>query len=132
MLTERNRRSRFSDKIVELATGRFSQHDYERWGRVWWERLGAAAAKPGERRADIDPLLVGRPSDLAREASEAVPPPLPAEVEFVSGRDFRLVHFGGYRMVVVPTPREFDVHLAARIARERYGSQLSLAYTEGE
>jgi hypothetical protein len=42
------------------------------------------------------------------------------------------VHFGGYRMVVVPTPREFDVHLAARIARERYGSQLSLAYTEGE
>jgi hypothetical protein len=132
VLTQRNRRSRFSDKIVELATGRFSQHDYERWGRVWWERLGAAAAKPGERRADIGPLLVGRPSDLAREASEAVPPPLPPEVEFVSGRDFRLVHFGGYRMVVVPTPREFDVHLAARIARERYGSQLSLAYTEGE
>jgi hypothetical protein len=132
VLTQRNRRSRFSDKIVELATGRFSQHDYERWGRVWWDRLGEAAAKPGERRADIDPLLIGRPSDLAREASDASTPPPPPEVDFVASRDFRLVHFGGYRMVVLPTPPEFDVHLAARIARERYGSQLSLAFTEGE
>jgi hypothetical protein len=132
VLTQRSRRSRFSDKIVELATGRFSQHDYERWGRVWWERLGAAAAKPGERKADIEPLLVGRPSDLASEAAEASTPPPPPEVEFVASRDFRLVHFGGYRMVVVSTPPEFDVHLAARIARERYGSQLSLAFAEGE
>jgi len=132
VLTQRIRRSRFSDKIVELATGRFSQHDYERWGRIWWERLGAAAAKHGERRADLDPLLVGRPSDLAREAADASTPPPPPEVDFVASRDFRLVHFGGYRMVVVPTPPEFDTHLAARIARERYGSQLSLAFTEGE
>ena len=132
VLTQRSRRSRFSDKIVELANGRFSQHDYERWGRVWWERLGAAAAKPGERKADIDPLLVGRPSDLASEAAEAPTPPPPPEVEFVASRDFRLVHFGGYSMAVVPTPPEFDMHLAARIARERYGSQLSLAFTEGE
>ena len=132
VLTQRSRRSRFSDKIVELANGRFSQHDYERWGRVWWERLGAAAAKPGERKADIDPLLVGRPSDLASEAAEAPTPPPPPEVEFVGSRDFRLVHFGGYCMAIVPTPPEFDMHLAARIARERYGSQLSLAFTEGE
>jgi hypothetical protein len=132
VLTQRSRRSRFSDKIVELANGRFSQHDYERWGRIWWERLGAAAEKPGERRADIDPLLIGRPSDLASEAAEASMPPPPPEVEFVASRDFRLVHFGGYCMAVVPTPPEFDMHLAARIARERYGSQLSLAFTEGE
>ncbi|HXV37001.1 MAG TPA: hypothetical protein VEC18_07620, partial [Myxococcota bacterium] len=132
VLTQRNRRSRFSDKIVELATGRFSQHDYERWGRIWWERLGAAAAKPGERRADIEPLIVGRPSDLAREAADAATPPPPPEVEFVAGRDFRLVHFGGYQMVVVPTPPDLDMHLAARIARERYGSQLSIAGYEGD
>jgi hypothetical protein len=132
VLTQRNRRSRFSDKIVELSTGRFSQHDYERWGRVWWERLGAAAEKPGERKADIGPLLVGRPSDLAKEAADAEIPPPPPELEFVASRDFRLVHFGGYRMIVVPTPSEFDVHLAARIARERYGAQLSLAFSEGE
>jgi hypothetical protein len=132
VLAERTRRSRFSDKIVELSTGRFSQHDYERWGRVWWQRLGAIAAQSGDRRADIEPLLAGRPSDLAREAADVPTPPPPVEVEFVSSRDFRLVHFGGYRMVVVPTPPELDVHLAARVARERYDAPLSLGFTEGE
>jgi hypothetical protein len=132
VLSERTRRSRFSDKVVELATGRFTQHDYERWGRVWWDRLANAAAKPGERRADLEPLLVGRASDLAVEAAEAEKPPAPREVEFVANRDFRVVHFGGFRMVVVPTPLEFDVHLAGRVARERYDAQLSLTFSEGE
>jgi hypothetical protein len=132
VLGERMRRSRFSDKVVELASGRFSEHDYERWGRIWWERLAAAAAKPGERRADLEPLLVGRPSDLAREAADLPAPPPPLEVEFVAGRDFRVVHFGGFQMVVVPVPTEFNVHLAGRVARERYGAQLSLSFHEGE
>ena len=132
VLVQRSRRSRFSDKIVELATGRFSQHDYERWDRVWWQRLGEFAQQSGDRRADIEPLLVGRPSDLAREAADVAVPPPPPEVEFISGRDFRLVHFGGYRMVVVPTPASFDLHLATRVARERYQAELSLGFTEGE
>jgi hypothetical protein len=132
VLVQRSRRSRFSDKIVELATGRFSQHDYERWGRVWWQRLGELAEQSGERRADIEPLLIGRPSDLAREVAEVPTPPPPPEVEFIASRDFRLVHFGGYRMVVVPTPAQFDLHLANRVARERYEAELSLGFTEGE
>jgi hypothetical protein len=132
VLSERTRRSRFSDKVVDLATGRFSQHDYERWGRIWWERLARIAAKPGERRADLEPLLVGRASDLATEAADATTPPPPSEVEWIASRDFRVVHFGGFRMVVVPSPSEFDVHLAGRVARERYDAQLSLTFNEGE
>jgi hypothetical protein len=131
VLASCTRRSRFSDKLVDLLTGRFSRHDWERWGRLWWWRLGQLAARPGERRADLDALIAGRPSDLSREASRAAPPPLPAEVEWVAGRDFRLVHFGGYVLVRVPTPAELDLHLAARIARERYGAALSVAWTEG-
>jgi hypothetical protein len=126
------RRSRFSDKLVDLATGRFTQHDFERWGRLWWWRLGEIAGRTGDRRADLEPLLVGRPSDLAREASHAAAPPLPPEVEFVAGRDFRLVHFGGYTLVVVPVEAGLDCALAARIARERYGAPLSLALREGD
>jgi hypothetical protein len=87
---------------------------------------------PGERRSEIDPLLAGRPSDLARHAADVPLPPLPPELDYVSGRDFRLVHFGGYTMVVTPVPPELDCHLTARIARERYEAQLSLAYREGE
>jgi hypothetical protein len=128
----RTRRSRFSDKLVELATGRFSQHDFERWGRLWWHRLGEIANSSGERRADIDPLLAGRPSDLAKAAAEVPAPPVAPEVAFVSERDFRLVHFHGFTLVVVPTPGEFDLHLVARIARERYDAQVSVAAAEGK
>ena len=128
VLAQRTRRSRFSDKLVELVTGRFSEHDYERWGRLWWHRAGELAEKHGERRSEIDSLLIGRPSDLAREAAKFPTPELPPELAYVSGRDFRLVHFGGFSMVVTPVPADLDLHLTARIARERYEAHLSLAY----
>jgi hypothetical protein len=131
VIAERTRRSRFSDKLVELATGRFTLHDYERWGRLWWHRLGEIAKRPGERRAELDPLLAGRPSDLAKAAARFEPPPPPIEVAFVSERDFRLVHFGGFVMVVLDVPPGLDPHLTARVARERYAAQLSLTRVEG-
>jgi hypothetical protein len=127
VIAGRTRRSRFSDKLVELITGRFSQHDYERWGRWWWRRAYDIAARRGDRRLDVEPLLAGRPSDLAREVARSSEPPLPPELSYVSGRDFRLVHFGGLVMVVLDVAPELDLHLSARIARERYQAHLSLA-----
>jgi hypothetical protein len=127
-----SRRSRFSDKLVDAVTGRFTEHDFSRWGRLWWSRLGEAAQQIGDRRADLDPLLVGRPSDLARSAAKAPAPPLPAEFEHVSSRDFRVVHFGGYTMAVALIPAELDLHLTSRILRDRYEAQLSLTWTEGQ
>ena len=124
------RRSRFSDKLVDLAASRFTHHDYERWGRLWWWRLGEIAGRAGEHRAELEPLLAGRPSDLARAAAKAERPPLPVEAEFAAGRDFRIVHFGGYTLAVVPVPAGLDLYLTARIVRERYGARLSLAHPE--
>jgi len=132
VLATATRRSRFSDKLVDLATGRFTTHDYERWGRLWWHRLGEIAGRPGDCRAAVEPLLAGRPSDLAREAARVEQPPPPDELAYVSGRDFRLVHFSGYLLVVVPVVGDLDPHLTARVARERYGASLSLARREGE
>ena len=126
-----SRRSRFSDKLVDLATGRFTQHDFERWGRLWLTRLSRIADTPGERRSDIDALLAGRPSDLAKESALVETPPIPQEVEFVSTRDFRLVHFSGHSLVVLEVPPELDIYLASRIARERYDASLSLAIVMG-
>ena len=131
MINTFTRRSRFSDKLVDLAVGRFTEHDYERWGRVWWWRLGEIAKKSGPCKADLELLLAGRPSDLAKEAEKVEVPPPPAEVEFVSARDFRLVHFAGHSVVIVEVPDELDLNLAARIARERYHADLSLAVREG-
>jgi hypothetical protein len=126
-----SRRSRFTDKVVDLAGGRFSEHDYERWGRLWWWRLGQLIEKTGECKADVESLLSGRPSDLARESAAADIPPVPPELTFVSQRDFRLIHFGGYGLIVLEVPEEFDLHLTARIARERFEAPLSLAYRPG-
>ena len=126
------RRSRFSDKLVDLATGRFTQHDFERWGRLWRWRASEIASKRGDVRGDIAALLAGRPSDLAKEAALVDVPPPPPEVDWVAERDFRLVHFGGHVMVVMEVEPGLDVHLASRIGRERYGATLSLARTLGE
>ncbi len=131
VLATSTRRSRFSDKLVDLATGRFTQHDYERWGRLWWWRLGEIAGKRGDVRSDVSSLLTGRPSDLAKEAARAEAPPVPEEVAFVAGRDFRIVHFVGYGMVVAEVPVALDANLVARIARERFAAQLSLVRHEG-
>jgi len=125
------RRSRFSDKLVDLVTGRFTQHDFQRWGRVWWWRLGELTRKTGEQRSELEMLLAGRPSDLAKEASRVELPEPPDEYTWVAGRDFRLVHFGGLAMVAADVPAHLDVHMAMRIARERYGAILSLARVEG-
>ncbi|HJO22447.1 MAG: hypothetical protein QF890_07140 [Myxococcota bacterium] len=132
VLARRARRSRFSDKLVELATGRFSQHDYERWGRYWWHRISELTRETGEKRREIEPLLAGRPSDLAKATAGAPLPPLPAEVPYVSERDFRVVHSGGFGLVVVPVPPDIDPHMTARLARERFAAQVSLTYVEGE
>jgi len=125
------RRSRFSDKVVDLVTGRFTLHDFQRWGRLWWHRLGEVAKRPGERRSEVESLLSGRPSDLAKEAAKAEVPPLPEELSFVSSRDFRLVRFGGLGLVNLEVPEGLDLYLTTRIARERYAVALSLARYEG-
>lgn len=127
-----SRRSRFSDKLVDLATGRFTQHDFERWGRLWRYRADEIAQKTGDIRADVAPLLAGRPSDLAKEAALIDLPPPPPEVAWVAERDFRLVHFGGHMMVVMEIDEPYDAHLAGRIARERYDASLSLVRQTGD
>ena len=131
VLTLSARRSRFSDKLVDLVNGRFSLHDWERWGRLWWHRLGELAGRTGDHRADVDALLVGRPSDLSREASRAAVPPAPPEAEFAASRDFPLVHFGGYGLVLAEVPAGLDPGLTARVLRERFAAALSLTRREG-
>jgi hypothetical protein len=121
------RRSRFSDKFVDLVGGRFTPHDFQRWGRLWWWRLGELAKKTGENRAALESLIAGRPSDLAREAERATVPPPPDELAWVASQDFRLVHFSGLGMVVTEVPAELDLALALRLLRERHGVPLALA-----
>jgi hypothetical protein len=79
----------------------------------------------------VDALLVGRPSDLSREASRVPVPAAPPEAEFAASRDFPLVHFGGYGLVLAEVPAELDPGLTARILRERFAASLSLVRRQG-
>ncbi len=124
------RRSRFSDKLVDLVTGRFTPHDFQHWGRVWWWRLGELSQRVGERRADLDLLIAGRPSELTREAGRIQTPP-PPELAWVSERDFRLLHFGGLSLAVAEVPESLDLHMALRLLRERYDSALAVGWHAG-
>ena len=54
-----SRRSRFSDKLVDLAAARFTEHDFQRWGRLWWWRLEDVARRPGDHKQELQPLLTG-------------------------------------------------------------------------
>ncbi len=126
------RRSRFSDKLVDLLSARFSAFDFQSWGRVWWERLGRVTESRGEVLRDVEALIAGRPSELAKEAALAPLPAPPPELAFVAERNLRLVHFGGAALVLVEAPAPLDVFLAARIARERYNAMLSLARREAD
>jgi len=126
-------RSRLSSKLVDLVTGAFTQHDFEKWGHLWWWRLGQMSQQPGgPRRDDLALLLTGRPSELTEAAERAPAPPLPEEAAWAARRDFRLVRFGGLGMVVAEVPEHLDLHMAMRIAREPHGARISLARTAGE
>ena len=104
------------------------------WGAMYtgFPDVTAMEVETGEMRHSIAPLLAGRPSDLAKAAAAAPLPPLPVEVPYVGERDFRVVHFGGFALVVVPVPPGIDPYLTARLARERFAAQVSLTYIEGE
>ena len=96
-----------------LQLGHFTQHDFQRWGRLWWWRLGEIAAKRGDRRNDVELLLGGleevgetgfaesdlRPSGIARfgERRESVV----SRGEFISsGAWVEVVEIEGTRLVV--------------------------------
>ena len=89
-------------------------------------RRGRASAARSSKRC----WSGGRRSSR-KQAARVAAPPLPTEVEWVAARDFRIVHFGGHALVRVPLPPEQDLHLAARVVRDRYRAPLSLAWTEG-
>ena len=44
VLEQSTRRSRFSDKLVDLATARFTQHDFERWTLFPWVTIACPPA----------------------------------------------------------------------------------------
>ncbi len=121
------RRSRFTDKLVELSAQRLSENDMQRWGNRIVALVRRLARTRGDRRSDVQAVLNGKPTELP-DASDVYA----AEQSWIESHDPRLVYFGDYPMVVVRVPAELDAGEVARRLRQRTGARLSLASREGD
>ncbi len=121
------RRSRFTDKLVDLSARRLSEVDMEKWGSRVIALIKRMAQSPGEHRAEILSVLTGKPTDLP-----SAPDVYQAETHWVEENDPRIVHFGEYQLAVARVPSELDPGEIGRRLRLRTGARLSLATREGD
>jgi len=121
------RRSRFTDKLVDLSARRLSENDMEKWGYRVVQLIQKLAANPGEHRAEIVSVLAGKPTDLPSAQNV-----YGAEIQWVEEHDPRIVHFGEYQLAVARVPSPLDPGEVGRRLRLRTGARLSLASREGD
>jgi hypothetical protein len=121
------RRSRFTDKLIDLSGRRLGQGDMEKWGFRLAGLLERAASTPGDHRAAIVPVLAGKPGELPE--LEGV---YAEEQAWIDSQDPRLVYFGEYQMIVVHVPENLDAGEVARRLRVKTGARLSMATRAGD
>jgi hypothetical protein len=121
------RRSRFTDKLIDFAARRLSEVDMEKWGYRLVALLERIQATTGDHRQEIVSVLAGKPSNLPAAQEVHV-----EEKRWLEEHDPRVIHFGGYQMVVVQVPEHLDAGEVARRARNAAGCRLSLASREGD
>lgn len=121
------RRSRFTDKLIDLSGSRLSESDMQKWGRRVVGLLNRLAEHPGECRSEIASILSGKASELPD-----APSVFKAEEEWLEAHDPRIVYFGEYQMVVVRAPDGLDGGELARQLRVRTGSRISMVSCVGD
>ncbi len=121
------RRSRFTDKLVELSGRRLSENDMEKWGYRVIGLIERLVRSPGEQRSQISGVLSGKPGELPR--AEQV---FREEARWVEENDPRMVHFGEYELAVFEVPEALDPGEVARRVRQSTGARLSLGTRAGD
>jgi hypothetical protein len=121
------RRSRFTDKLVDLSARRLSENDMLRWGYRMVGLIQRMAAHPGEHRSAIGPVLAGKPAELP--SPEGV---YTDEARWMEENDPRLVCFGEYELAVCEVPEGLDAGEIGRRVRATTGARLSLCARRGE
>jgi hypothetical protein len=123
------RRSRFTDKLIDLAGGRLSENDMAKWGYRVVGLLNRVASEVGEQRSAITPILSGKPAECASADADTV---YAAEAAWLVEHDPRVVHFGEYQMVVLRVPPHLDAGEVGRRSRLSTGARLSLISREND
>ncbi len=121
------RRSRFTDKLVDFSARRIGENDMQKWGYRLGGLLKKAASTTADYRQAISPVLSGKPAELP--AADTV---YEEEERWLEEHDPRIVHFGEYQLAVVQVPANLDAGEVGRRARVRTGARLSLVSREGD
>jgi hypothetical protein len=127
VMSTTERRSRFTDKLVDLSGRRLSEADMEKWGERLMGLVQRMAAQPGDYRTEIQSVLAGKPSDLPVAGDVYA-----AEAAWIQSHDPRVINFGEYQMVVSHVPEPLDAGEVGRRLRTKTGARLSLSTREGD
>jgi hypothetical protein len=121
-------RDPFSDKLVDLLYGKLPPAEFNGWGKNWLSVIDYLRNDLGRIESAVQPLREGRPEDVSTDLlEEGIRKEGEAE-RYVSERDFRVVIFGSYKMVVVDLPdkKTFNYTSVTQKVRDRYRAQLSI------
>jgi hypothetical protein len=121
------RRSRFTDKLVDLSGRRLSENDMQKWGYRVAGLVQRLVAASGDQRTSVQPVLSGKPAELPEPEGLYA-----AEAEWIEAHSPRITYFGEYPMVIVHVPEHLDAGEVARRLRTRTGARLSLASRDGD
>ena len=121
------RRSRFTDKLVDLSARRLSENEMERWGYRLMGLVSKMVTAKGDQRTAVSPILAGKATEIPDMS-----PVYAREAEWLQENDPRMVHFGEYQMAVVSVPEQLDAAEIGRRARLLTGARLSLACREND
>ncbi len=121
------RRSRFTDKLVDLSGRRLSENDMQKWGYRVAGLVQQLVTTSGDQRRSVQPVLAGKPAELPDPEGIYA-----AEAEWIEAHSPRIAYFGEYPMVVVHVPQHLDAGEVARRLRARTAARLSLASRDGD
>ncbi len=114
------RRSRFTDKLVDMIGSRLAESDMEKWGYRVAGLVKRMSNKSGDYRVEVGSILSGKPTELPE--AESV---YENEATWLAQNAPRVVHFGEYQMVVLRVPAQLNAGEVARRSRQQTGARIS-------
>ncbi|MDP3939657.1 MAG: hypothetical protein Q8R92_16190 [Deltaproteobacteria bacterium] len=121
-------RDDFSSQLVEMVLGKLADDPQKAWGKDWINIIDYLRNDLDRIESAMKPLYEGRPEEIDESLrDEGLRKEGEAEA-YVASRDFRVVIFGTYKLVVVDLPEKqsFNYTSVTQKVRERYRAQLSI------
>jgi len=121
-------RDPFTDKLIDLLYGKLPAAEYDAWGKNWLSIIDYLRNDMDRIESAVRPLREGHPEEVNTALLEEGMRKEQEAEAYVADRDFRVVIFGSYKMVVVDLPDKttFNYTGVTQKVRERYRAQLSI------